>query len=419
MFADYLLKGTMPAPGQIFSSSVMEYSVLSEDVLHVSMFNARNLVLPYDQIAVDWAYAGKPIDTSSKLPPFCTDTQAGSIADCLTFDRGAKPIVANQQAIGKALRLQPYSLVESYIGARAPADPRDEMPFAQVPLDPDAAVKTLVASLSSQVGWLKSSGNQSIAIMNLFPFLTDFYNSDITSAKDASVAEQVEEAGGIQSVLLPLIAGKLDPAQSLAATSVSSLATYLQREDVKNGLGANGQSYSFSDADIALIKSNGRKFFQEVEDRAFDQSIAALSAGTYTNSQLAPEIEKTLGETAEKIITSMTRKIVAPARAATTPPASPSPSASPAPSAPAYVFTFTDTQRLAAEKLLNQSLGGKNTEWSIDARNKIVNELTAYLTSVMGASPSSVDLTALSDPLRGWFMVQKNILSEVEMSSSQ
>jgi hypothetical protein len=401
MFSDYLLKGTIPAKGQIFASSVMDYNSMSEDVLHVSMFNTQDLVLPYDQMAINWAYAGKPIDLSSSLPPFCTDTQNGVIADCLTFDRGAKPIIANQEAINKALRLQGFTLAETYITAKAPADPRDILPFAQVPLDPDAFVKSLTTSLQSQITWLKSGANKSVAITNQFPFITDFFNSDINSALDASVAEQVGEAGGINQVLLPLVAGKLDPSQSIAASANAQLAAYLQRADVRNGIGQNGQNYSLSDAEIALIKTNGQKYFQEVEDRAFDQSLVLLGSGSYTIKALGPSTEQMLGDTAEKIIMSMGQQVVA---------ASPSTAVG---AKPAYAFTFNVAERTVATQLLAQSLGN-TPEWSVDSTKKIAGELSAYLNSVMGKDPAQIDPSTLKEPLRSWFVDQVSILSQLK-----
>jgi hypothetical protein len=416
MFGDYVLKGTIPAQGQLFSSSVMDYNVLSEDVLHTAMFNAQDLVLPYDKLAINWAYANKPIDVTQSLPPFCTDTQQGSIADCLTFDRGAKPIVANQQAINKTLRLLGFSLAETYIAAKAPADPRDAMAINQVPIDPDASVKTLMASLTSQLSWVKSGGNQSIAIMNTFPFLTDFFKTDIIDSTDDSVAGQFAEAGGVNAVLLPFVSDKLNPTTGITASASAELSAYLQRSDVRNGLGANGAAYSLSDADISLIETNGKKFFQEIEDRTFDQSLDALGKATYTNKKLAPDLEKMLGDVAEQILVTKGDQVIAPAQ---TPPAATAAAAAPTSQQPAYAFTFTEHQRLAASQLLSLSLGGNDNEWEVSEGAKITKELTDYLTSVMGQDPTKVDASTLSQPLQGWFLDQMKVLKSVGDAGNQ
>ena len=465
MFGDYLLKGTIPAKGQMFSSSVMDYNVLSEDVLHVAMFNSQNLVLPYDQMAIDWAYNGKQIDYSSKtLPPYCSDVDNGKLADCLTFDRGAKPIIANEQAINKSLRLAGLSLAETYINAKAPADSRDALPMIEVPLDPDATVKALMTTLKSQITWFKSEGNLAVSVTNLFPFLTDFYKSDVYSTIDDSVAEQVKDAGGVAKILLPLVLDKLDSKQDMVTIADNELSSYLAREDVKNGMGANGKPYSLSDADISVIKANGQKFFTEVRDRAFEQSLAALAAGQYTNKKLAPQVEGDLGAIAEGIILAHSEdagSIVAPGIAPPAPPAqssassgtpqaaspsgSPSSTPSGAPSStpsgapsstpsgapsgtpaqaktqapkPAYGFTFTLAQRIAATKLLSLSLGGKDTDWSMEAREETFKKLDNYLTSVMGQSPGKVDASTLGEPLREWFTDQFTVLSELAASAA-
>jgi hypothetical protein len=428
MFSDYINKGTVPAKGQIFASSVMDYNVLAEDVLHVAMFNSQNLVLPYDQMAINWAYAAKPIDDSSTtLPPYCSDAEAEKVADCLTFDRGAKPIVANQQSTNKTLRLAGFSLAEMYINAKAPADPRDGLPFMEVPLDPTATVKSLMTNLASQISWLKSEGNLSAAVLNMFPFVNDFYKSDIFSDTDKSVAEQVGEAGGVEKILAPLILDKIDPKADLVAITNSELATYLDRDDVKNGTGANGKPYSLTDSDIALMKYNGQKFFQEVVDLSFDGSLALLAKGVYTNKKLAPEMEATLGNIATLVILDPTKEIVAPAIVPSpTPSASPSPAASGAPaqakgpvSRPAYAFKFSLAQREAATQLLNASLGGKNTEWNIETRKKVLAGLLSYITSVVGQDPTKIDATTLSEPMRGWFTDEMNVAEQVAASAQR
>ncbi|MDR3608680.1 MAG: zinc-dependent metalloprotease [Oligoflexia bacterium] len=414
MFNDYVLNGTVPT-GQSFTSSIMEYNVFNEDILHSQMIKAKQLVFSYDKEAMDWAYNNKPIDEST-APLFCTDSQESKYLDCLTFDQGSEPIVSNMMAIRKSLRLLPASIVEKYILAKAPTDPRDQKSMNDVALDPDAILTKIMAPLQSQISWMKrDDGALSIRTHRLFPFDTSFYEDDMKAAQDSFVAQQIKDAGGIDSALLQFIEPVMDPSQSIAASASAGIDAYLSRDDVRNGIGWDGKTqYQLSDADIALISSRGKTLFGEIEEKAFEAAITQLGQGSYLNPQYAHEIESELAKTAEFVIMARTSQAVQGSLSGATP--SPGPSASPS-SAQAMAFRFNKAVRLSATKLLAHSLGA-TSDWSLTGRTQVASELKKYLTAVLGGQdPSSVDLSNATPELREWVLDQKSVLGAIENSA--
>ena len=88
-------------------------------------------VLPHDKAAIQWGYFDNKSAQEQKLL-FATDQDAARYGDVRTFDYGARPVIAGYNEISSTLRGLPHSLIERFIAARAPRDPRDRIPLEQV-----------------------------------------------------------------------------------------------------------------------------------------------------------------------------------------------------------------------------------------------------------------------------------------------
>lgn len=431
MFDDYILNDKVPS-GQYFSSSIMEYNVFVEDVIHSAMIKNQKLVLPYDKVAMQWGYFGTPVDPSNS-PLFCTDTQANQFLDCLTFDQGAKPIVANMMTNRKAMNLLPASIVEKYIRAKAPTDPRDAKPLATLALDPDAITKTFTDVIKSQISWLdKFEKTASIRTHRMFPFDTSFYNDDMESAQTDFIASQVSEAGGIKSVLFQLVlpqdGSATSAGHSLAEQASAGLDAYLARTDVRTGIGWDGKTqYTLTDSDVALISANGKKLFKEIQNKAFETTISLLAQGSYQNPKISGDIEAGMEALAEAVILSQTKTVVdgspvsAPLPTPTNKPASKAAATAPAtlkPTTPAYVFAFPLELRLKAAALLTKSLGNRS-DWESQAREKIATALLGNLITVTGvADPSKIDDSKLSASMQTWLEDQIEVIGTIQQAAA-
>lgn len=460
MFNDYILNGTIPS-GQYFSSSIMEYNVFVEDVLHSSMMKQQQLVLPYDKIAMQWGYFGTPIDDSN-TPIFCTDTQEAKFLDCITFDQGAKPIVANMMANRKAMNLLPASLVEKYILAKSPTDPRDVKPLQSLALDPVAITKTLTDVIKTQISWLdKLEKTPSIRTHRLFPFDTDFYKDDMDSAQTDFIASQVAEAGGIRSVLFQLVLPQDATADSkghlMEELADAGLDAYLARADVRSGIGWDGKTqYTLTDADVALISANGKKLFGEIQKNAFEATIELIAQGSYKNPKIAPEVEAGIESLAEFVILAQTKTVV-DGSPVTTPATSTSSHAASArvtemitsmlnshgsmgsagsgsggspthsaaatppelkPSLPAYVFAFPLELRQKAATILAASLGNRS-DWEAQAREKIGKNMLMNIALVTGEiDPTKIDPSKFKPAMQTWLQDQVEVISTIGQAGS-
>ena len=71
------------------SSSVMDYHNAIEEVLIADRFNRGQKTLSHDVSAMQFLYQEKVLD---KTIPFCTDSDADIMLDCLRFDHGRSPL---------------------------------------------------------------------------------------------------------------------------------------------------------------------------------------------------------------------------------------------------------------------------------------------------------------------------------------
>ena len=88
LYANFLNNKPYDA-GVLPSSSVMDYHHPIEEVLGAERFNTTKLALPHDVSAMKFLYQDKALDKSI---PFCTDTDADIMPDCLRFDHGRSPL---------------------------------------------------------------------------------------------------------------------------------------------------------------------------------------------------------------------------------------------------------------------------------------------------------------------------------------
>ena len=126
-------KGLESWTNRLVSSSMMEYSVFKAGAFIGWMVRTSDRVLPHDKAAIQWGYFDSKDAQEQKLL-FATDQDAARYGDVRTFDYGARPIIAGYNEISATLRGLPHSLIERFIAARAPRDPRDRIPLQPVHL---------------------------------------------------------------------------------------------------------------------------------------------------------------------------------------------------------------------------------------------------------------------------------------------
>lgn len=398
LISDYLLTGRIPL-SESFTSTVMEYLNYPDAVLAGVQIGVAKTALPYDQIAIDWGYVGR--HWPENAPLFCTDTQEEKYRDCRKYDTGRAPIVANAEMIEAGLLSLPALVTERFLLARTAPDPRDRREFKAVPLDPKPVVDRILDKLKEQIAWLGEAGVPSIAAERLFAFNTPGNEEAVLRAERESVRRQVIEAGGAVGVLFALIPGEDRELLPIAQTAEESLAAYLNRPDIRSGIGFDGQPYALSDEDITVIRAAATPYFRYIETKTLER---ALDAFAQPGLRLTPEaagadLEALLASSARFILLRQTTQGI--------------PGTDPAAPPVAYQFQFKRALRLRATRLLARSVG-TTADWSAPARREITAKLNDLLKKATRTeSNRTLDLDQYPRPLQTWITEQAELIGEL------
>jgi len=181
---DYLADGTIPNQGQ-FSSSFMDYLPLSEEILLSAQIFKKKTILPYDRLAIRWAYENENFDEKTS-PLFCTDGHTESHRDCRRFDRGSMPLVNNSEDIEGIIETLPKRAIQTYLDGLNADDVRDRLPVEKVNIGLKELIgDALINILPNQFGWFNSTGPSSIIAERYFPFIGELYKQDVLEARFA------------------------------------------------------------------------------------------------------------------------------------------------------------------------------------------------------------------------------------------
>lgn len=402
LFLDYILLGQIPLT-ESFTSSVMEYSTLPDGVLGMAQRKASGTVHPYDRLAIGWGYANEIINPST-APLFCTDSHAEKYKDCVRFDSGALPVVSNTEKLEALIRNLPISFAEKFILARTASDPRDRKELNEVVLSLMEFLKPMLGALSDQIGWFTAPGVPSISAERQFAFATDFNAEEILATEQESVREQIGELGGVDRILFAVLPAADREALPLARQADETLAAYLSRSDVRDGIGYDGKSYSLSDADIAYIRDLGKKFFAALAEKLVEKSLETLvssgenSSPRYSKDIAGDEIESRLGAVARAIILAQSETII------------PGPEGT---ESKVHAFRYKKSVRAKAARLLARSLG-MTPDFSAHARGAIAAGLQQIVMDSLG-DLEKLDPSKLSREQMQWILDQQDLLKLVMM----
>jgi hypothetical protein len=271
---------------RIPSSSVMDYIDLRASVYAGWKIRKTTEVLPYDLAAIRWGYANSN-EVADKRMLFATDQDVEKYGDVERFDAGVEPVISAYAAIGEELKNLPNSLIEQFIAAKAPRDPRDKRPLDQLNLDPDRSLTRLSDAYGRLLSWFRA-GRRSLRVEQNFPFVGPLNQREVLRKHLAALNAQIDKLGGVDRALfayLPLelkLELKGDPAGVEAVEKIDAkklterLARLLESPDYTNFTGLDEQPASFSKEDKELILRRGRAFFEELEKGALKRFCQKL-----------------------------------------------------------------------------------------------------------------------------------------------
>lgn len=272
--------------GIIASSSVMEYSRFEESAWNGDRFQNGGDALAYDQMAMKYLYFKIELPTANR-PIFCTDSDISVYSDCNMSDAGRSIVSSATGAYQFNLKSLAARLVNLYISKSKLADESgvELIPVSEVDLNAKSIAKTLGNDLAKLMSLMKV-GTQLIAVRSpLVPVQTTNQN-EVQTLEKTYLQNEVNRLGGLTELLQPL-------PQSFDTDLIANFSALLEDPLYNSGFLANGQTYSFTDAEKELMKKNVALFATQVKQQFILNEIKALSGESFgfeaSYGQSAPE----------------------------------------------------------------------------------------------------------------------------------
>jgi hypothetical protein len=345
--------------------------------------------------------------------------------DVERFDSGVEPVVSAYAAIGEELKTLPNSLIEQFIAAKAPRDPRDRRPLDQLNLDPDRSLTKLSESYGRLLSWFKA-GRRSLRVEQNFPFVGPLNQKEVLRKHLAALNAQIDKLGGVDRALfayLPLelkLELKGEPAgvetvEKIDAKKLTDrLARLLESPDYTNFTGLDEQPASFSKEDKDLILRRGRAFFEELEKGALKRFCQKLElAKRDLGVQALEEVSE------EDVVAKLERRIIDVAREVVLARSEDHRHKGKVDKSTVEVadFRFDLEARSAAARMLSDG-SGSFRNWCTEPRADIAKQLRENVDAALNVQNfREFKESLLSRTLRDWYLNQQTILTVLNARS--
>ncbi|MSU35627.1 MAG: hypothetical protein EXS36_11045 [Pedosphaera sp.] len=418
-FKDYLIgKNLDRYTNQIASTSMMEYSPFKAAVFTGWKMRTSHEALPHDKAAIQWGYFDSKEPVEKKML-FGTDQDVARYGDVQHFDYGNEPIVAAYGQLATTLRTLPNSIVEQFIAAKSPRDPRDHVPLAQVNLNVKAHSSAVVKQFASILGWFDSKA-RSLRVENEFDFVGDLNQEARLEAHWKGLTNQIDKLGGVDRVLFSYIPAELKlelkdlgsngmVIDRIQGTNLQArLAKLLESAAYTNFVGLDEKKASFSPEEKALILRRGETFFAEFEKEVLHQICSKLedaprNLGLQASKGIAEadpvaRLEQRIVDLARIVLSAKdeSRRIKGKVDKSMVEVAD---------------FRYDHETRMAAAKALNDKTGSYRS-WAVDAKGELNKSLKDDVDGALNvANFKEFKDSNLSRPLREWYLRQQEILA--------
>lgn len=419
LFNNYVLENAVPEAKHVFGSSVMEYMHFVDDVLAGAQIKAGGDALTYDKAAIQWGYANQ--EMSEKGPLFCTDSHAFmGYLDCDTFDSSNSPIAHwSYESVSSVTQL-PAMLVERYMAAKAPTDPRDAMPLESVALTPhsyarNAAVRLLMALLPlSQESFF-------LAIDRKHAVLDGLNTEELIYAQQLEhVKAQLEAMGGVEWAYFallpaykPYMAGLSPMTGGLAENLKKQLNTYLERKDVKSFVGLDGKTHDFSAKEVEYIKTRAGQFFEKFEGAFYAWAAVAFGAvSADLEFRVMKDIpEKGISVALQRSLESTIRSVILTKSQKTMTGTVVVDGMRPKVSIPTYAYGTLERRAMA--RFLSPWIV-PIPNWSANARNALATQMNSEIENALGKRLANVTEGSVSSDLYYWLLEERRVASAIQ-----
>lgn len=402
---------------KLASSSIMDYTIFKGAVFIGWQIEHHYGPMPHDKAAIAWGYFDSDAARTKKLL-FATDEDTLKYGDVRTFDYGPYPVVSAYGALADDIEHLPNNLIETFIRARAPRDPRDRVPLKQINLSVQRYAGMLTAQYGEMLRWFRSDV-RSLRVENQFDFIGDLNRKARLKANWKSLEAQIKMLGGVNRAFFSFLPVKLNleskgkpttvpVAPQLSATNLTArLEKLLNSPAYQTFVGLDGKKYHFTKEEKALILKRGKAFFHDL-DRAVVRQICQRLERAPRNLDLAANGSLGADDDVAQLehgITTLARQVIT---------AKDSKERIQGQVNKSYVevvdFKYNNTTRLAAAKALNDKIGSYK-DWATDAKGELRNQLKSEIENALNISHfKDFKVSMLSRPLREWYLRQAVIL---------
>ena len=399
------------------ANSIMEYQEFTAEALTGAQMRLFDKVLPHDKGAIQWGYFDDRTYVEKK-PLYAADGDR-FWSDVRVFDYGKDPVISAYAEISDSISKIPSSLIERFIRAKAPRDPRDQIPLEQVNLSFLSDAFNVSFGMNDILQWFNSS-TRSLTVERQFDFVGPLNRQEVYLAHWKRLNEQIEKLGGIDRALFAYLPATLKlelkekPKGVAAAPKLNPadlnkrLKELLATPAYQKFIGLDDQEHEFTEEEIELITKRGEIYFEKLSEAIIQRACSAFGTarrdlGLIANERLIDgdiiaKMEKRIIEFANVVILAKDKDTVIEGKLNKL-------------EIKVTDYKYTKQTRIAAARMLSNTVGSfKN--WSRQGKSDINRKLKGEVEDALGINQiKSFKDTMLSLPLRKWYMDQQEILA--------
>lgn len=444
LFTKYLKNSLDPQDiPQELLSSIMHYPSFKVDIL-VGYAISQGSLLVHDKRAIKWGYFAQEEENSEVL--YTTDSGNYIYDDVGPFKQSKNPFVDAFHLLTERVRLVPSFIIETYIAAKAPMSPEEALPVKDVSLNPHS--------------WANRTAQASLKLLELFDYQTRILQveskykgvlkleeEEINDKKFLWLAKQIKEAGGLDKLLFslykntglfnfsPIVSKSGEEKMTLSELFsprkeekeeqekpfdlslpelwpqflIKRLDKLLQEDHMKEFIGLDGNTHTFSDEELQIIRERGKTFIIKFCNHLFEKNLSQLSKQSFASlipmenedSNHLDLVEKRFLELADTVLMSRDKSKELKGHI--------------------QIDVNKNPQIIVNEPLFSNSLRKKTAELlhSHDVYTEWCNsdllreQFNKNITLTLGADPKDIKLEMLSPQLRFWFLEEREIFQKL------
>ncbi|MDQ8182517.1 zinc-dependent metalloprotease [Pelagicoccus sp. SDUM812005] len=399
------------------TTSVMEYSIFTGSVFSGWKIQQSEKALAYDEAAIRFVYLDDKGIKDKKLR-FGSEEETKVYADVLKGDFGLDPIESNYRELSAAARYLPNAVIERFISARAPMDPRDRKSLEAVELNVGSFARRFSEPVERMLKWFNKA-TRSLVLEGAFEYVGDINEEERWMAHWERLEKSLEELGGVDQVLFAHLPARIslrskdklervEKAPKLDAEKLKeSLVELLDTDAYATFIGLDGESYAWTEEEKKVIVERSSTLFEKLEEAVLLQTLKL-----YENAPRDLGLAATGNLSDEDSVATLEKRIIALAKYVILKREKHSRIKGKVDKAYVEVpdFEYAYETRLAAAKALNDKTGSFEA-WSKEAKQSLHADLKAAVEGSLNIGLfKNFDDKMLSRSLREWYLQQQNIL---------